>query len=123
MSVCLLYVLMVLTVSVNFSDWQWSLLTEDRKTKVYYDRTSIKNIDDNVIEVYSASDRPDSRTVRQLRVDCMTHTFAIGISYKYKPGSETPYYSFDFSRKGWNWFPPGDKIEEKFISVVCKKST
>lgn len=112
---------MLFMITFNFSDGKWSLFSEEDSVKYYYDRTSIKEVEEDVIEVCSAADKPSGRTLRVLRIDCKANQFAIGLSYLYKKDVDIPYKSFDYSRRGWNWYPPSARVDKELIHAVCSE--
>jgi len=99
----------------------WTLLHKGKgKDKdVYYDKESIKRIDDNITEVFIYwCNVPNKCALQQMRVDCEHKKTAIGISHIYINDIKTQ--ELDFSKAGWIWSPPKNNVDKKLIKL-CKK--
>ncbi len=105
----------------NYKSDTWVLLSTDNNNSYYYDESTIKKIDDNMLEVYDSSITQKGKLVRQLRVYCKTEQYAIGRSVMYLKGSGTTFQQADFSEQGWVWFEAKNNIEKKLINIICSK--
>jgi hypothetical protein len=105
-----------------FAKDPWVLLHRGKGTDadVYYNKETIKKIDDNIMEVYDSGVTPKGKTLRQIRIDCANKKFAIGESDIYIGNNKVQ--SFDFSKKGWVWLDPSNNVERKLINAVCKNT-
>lgn len=120
---CLLSMLVLLTMIPKvYAEDSWVLFHRGRgaDANLYYNKETIKKIDENIIEVYDASIHAEGeKSVRQTRIDCMNKKWAVGASDVYI--RDRKIQSFDFSRAGWVWFPPRNAAENKLITIICKK--
>lgn len=88
---------------------------------VYYDKQSIRKIDDSIMEVYIKV--PDDRSrysVQQVQIDIDNQKLASGLRYTYVNGSRTQ--RMDFSKPVWVWFPPMNVADKKLLNLVCKQN-
>jgi hypothetical protein len=87
---------------------------------VYYNKESIKKINDNIREIYiSIIIAKNKNSVQQVRIDCKNKKTASGLSSVYVNGIETQ--SMDFSKYDWVWFAPKNNVNKKLIDLCCKQ--
>jgi|WetSurSiteA1Bulk_404760.scaffolds.fasta_scaffold63462_1 hypothetical protein len=119
----LLFLVILLSFAPNiFAKDPWVLLHRGKgnDSNVYYNKETIKKIDNNIIEVFIQVMFPGNKyTVQQVRIDCRNNKTANGVSDIYIRNVKTQ--QLDFSKAGWIWFEPKNNVDKKLIKLVCKK--
>lgn len=118
----LLFVVIFLVSSNIFAEDPWVLLHKGKGSDrdVYYNKTTIQKIDDNVMEVYiSVIFASNKSSIQQMRLDCKNNKLANGMSDAYINNAKTQ--SFDFSKAGWIWNMPRTSLDKKMLRLICKK--
>lgn len=115
-------IIQLTTVSTIFANNSWILLHKGKngKSDVYYNKETIKKIDNNITEVYIQvifSNRKYS--VQQTRVDCVNKKTATGLIDLYVDGIKTQ--RFDYSNDGWMWLEPLNEVDNKLLRLLCKR--
>lgn len=88
---------------------------------MYYDKQSIKKINDNVMEVYiKVIHTRNKYSVHQVQIDCDNQKLANGLSTVYVNSSRTE--RMDFSKPDWVWFPPMNVADKKLLNLACIKN-
>ena len=108
--------------STSIAENKWVLLhnAKGNGSDVYYDKQSIKKINDDVFEIYiSFSTAYNKQCLEQIRIDCKNRKTAIGMSELYINGAKTQ--GMDFSNAGWIWSSPSNIVDKKLIKLICKK--
>ena len=119
----LLSIIIQLTTAFTiFADNSWLLLHKGKneKSDVYYNKETVKQIDNNITEVYIQvifSNRKYS--VQQTRVDCVNKKTATGLVDLYVDGIKTQ--RFDYSNDGWMWLDPLNEVDNKLLRLLCKR--
>jgi hypothetical protein len=127
MSRYIFYTLLFLTVllfSNSYGDSPWILLSKGEigRPDIYYNSSSIKKIDNDIIEVYNAVVYEGGRSVRQLRINCKNRELAIGRIDIISKGSDIPDQIMYHNKRGWKWFSPRDKLAQQLIDIICMES-
>lgn len=115
-------IIQLTTVFTIFADNSWLLLHKGKngKSDVYYNKETVKQIDNNITEVYIQvifSNRKYS--VQQTRVDCVNKKTATGLVDLYVDGIKTQ--RFDYSNDGWMWLDPLNEVDNKLLRLLCKR--
>lgn len=110
----------VSTLSAEEINWVLIHRGKGSDADVYYNKQSIKKIDDNIMEVYITVVRSSNKNfIQQTRIDCKNKKHANGMSDVYINGNKTQ--SMDFSKAGWVWLPTKNSVDKKLLNLVCTK--
>jgi len=124
-TLCLLLVIAISLLSItstSIAENKWILLhrAKGNGCDVFYDKQSIKKINDDVFEIYiSFATAYNKQCLEQIRIDCKNRKTAMGMSELYING--TKIQSMDFSNAGWRWTSPSNIVDKKLIKLICKK--
>jgi len=120
---CLLSLVILLAIAPNISAGDpWVLLHKGKgnDSDVYYNKETIKKIDDSIMEVFiEVLFARNKYTVQQVRIDCKNNKTANGVSDIYVGDIKTQ--RLDLSKTGWIWFEPQNNVDKKLIKLVCRK--
>lgn len=120
---CLLSLVILLAIAPNISaEDPWVLLHRGKGNDkdVYYNKETIKKIDDNIMEVFiQVMVARNKYYVQQVRIDCKNNLTANGISDIYIGDVKTQ--RLDLSKAGWLWVEPDNIVIKKLLKLVCKK--
>ena len=109
--------------SISLAADNWVLLHKGKggDNDVYYNKQSIKKINDNIVEIYIEVIYAGNKcSIQQVRIDCNNKKIANGLSVIYINGSKVQ--SMDFSKYGWTWFPPKNSVDRKLLNLFCEKN-
>jgi len=120
---CVLFLIILLSIAPNiFAEDPWVLLHRGKGNDrdVYYNKETIKKMDDNITEVFiQVIFAVNKYSVQQVRIDCKNNKTANGMSDVYIGNVKTQ--QFNFSNAGWIWFEPKSNVDKKLLKLVCKK--
>jgi hypothetical protein len=120
---CLLSFVILLAIAPNiFAEDPWVLLHrgKGKDRDVYYNKETIKKIDDNIMEVFIQVMFANNKyTVQQVRIDCKNNKTANGVSDIYIRNVKTQ--QLNFSKDGWIWLEPQNSADKKLLKLICKK--
>ena len=120
---CFLSIIIFLTIAPPISAEDNLLLLhrgQGSDSDVYYEKDTIKKIDENISEVFIYwCNAPSKCVLQQIRIDCKNKKTALGVNIVYINQVKTQ--SFDFSEAGWIWAPPKNNVDRKLIKLVCEK--
>ena len=111
-------------ISTSSAENNWVLLHRGQggDKDVYYDKQSIRKIDDGITEVYIKILHARNRhSVQQVHIDINGQKLASGLSEIYVNGYRTQ--RMDFSKPVWVWFPPMNVADKKLLNLVCKPNS
>ncbi len=117
--------ILIVLLSISFTslaESKWILLynAKGNGADVYYDKQSIKKINDNVVEIYIAfATAYNKRCLEQIRIDCKNKKTAIGMCDIYIDGAKIQ--SMDYSNAGWIWDSPNNIVDKELIKLICNK--
>ena len=117
----IIFLFTIVTMPLAADNWVLLHRGKGGNSDVYYNKQSIKKINENIVEVYIEVVYASNKcSVQQVRINCNSKKTANGLSVIYINGTKVQ--SMDFSKYGWVWVSPKNNVDRKLLNLVCKKN-
>jgi hypothetical protein len=105
----------------NNKNWVLYYKGGDADPDFYLEENSIKRVDMGIVEINDLSVSAKGKSLRRIRINCITIELSLIHSADYTEDSDLPSQEALLKDNDLVWFSPRNEAEKKLVNTVCVK--